>query len=81
MQEKFTIRELEKLRQNVKGRPIQIMVACGPFTVNNELSYDGLKDLMAQVAKEQPNVLILTGPFTNIINSDVQNGDIRYRDL
>ena len=57
------------------------MVACGPFTVNNEVSYDGLKDLMAVVANDQPHALIFAGPFVSQTNSEVTEGCLRYRDL
>ena len=54
------------------------MVACGPFTVNNELSYPALKDLMAAVERDQPHALILAGPFINQNHEDIQNGDLKY---
>ena len=57
------------------------MVACGPFTVNNELSYEALKDLMAVVTRDRPHVLILSGPFVSCGHEDVMSGDLRYRDL
>lgn len=56
------------------------MVACGPFTEKNELSYEALKDVMAKVSEDQPHVLILCGPFVSQNNSEVSSGDIRYRD-
>jgi hypothetical protein len=56
------------------------MVACGPFTVNNELSYPALKDLMAAVERDQPHALIITGPFINQSHEDIQNGDLKYWD-
>jgi hypothetical protein len=40
-------------------------VACGPFTVGNELSYEALKDLIAIVNRDKPHALILAGPFVN----------------
>ena len=39
------------------------MVCCGPFTVNHELSYDPLKDLLPVINKEKPHALVLAGPF------------------
>ena len=57
------------------------MAACGPFTVNNELSYEGLKDLMVKVREEQPHALVLSGPFLSVQQEDVFSGDLRYRDL
>lgn len=56
------------------------MVACGPFTVSNELSYDALKDMMAVVNRECPHVLILSGPFISQNHEDILAGDLRYRD-
>ena len=56
------------------------MVACGPFTVNNELSYDALKDLMMNVKREQPNALILLGPFISHSHEDIISGDLRFKD-
>ena len=56
------------------------MLACGPFTANNELSYEALKDLMAVVQKDKPHCLILSGPFVNQNHEDITSGDLRYRD-
>ena len=56
------------------------MTACGPFTANNELSHEALKDLMAVVQKDKPHCLILSGPFVNQNHEDITSGDLRYRD-
>lgn len=56
------------------------MVVCGPFTANNELSYEALKDIVAIVQKDKPHCVILAGPFVNQNNEDVASGDLRYRD-
>ena len=61
----FNMKYLEQAQSNFRGKALQIMVACGPFTVNNELSYPALKDLMAAVERDQPHALILAGPFIN----------------
>lgn len=45
----FTMGQLESYQSKYGGKALQVMVACGPFTVNNELSYVALKDLMAAV--------------------------------
>lgn len=62
-------------------KAVQVMVACGPFTVSNELSYDALKDLMAVVNRDLPHVLILSGPFVSQNHEDILAGDLRYRDM
>jgi DNA polymerase alpha subunit B len=55
------------------------MLACGPFTVNNELSYEALKDLMQIVNRDKPHVLMLSGPFVSQNHEDISSGDLRYR--
>lgn len=74
----FSLKELEASQSNYCGKALQVMVACGPFTVNNELSYAALKDLMAVVQRDQPHALILAGPFINQNHEDIQNGDLKY---
>ena len=54
------------------------MVASGPFTVNNELSYEALKDLMAIVRRDKPQALLLCGPFVSQAHEDIQSGDLKY---
>jgi DNA polymerase alpha subunit B len=56
------------------------MVCCGPFTVNNELSYEALKDFIQAAKRDQPHVLLLCGPFVSQNHEDVSSGDLRYRD-
>lgn len=56
------------------------MLACGPFTANNELSYEALKDLMGIVNRDKPQALLLCGPFVNQNHEDIASGDLRYRD-
>ena len=56
------------------------MIACGPYTVNSELSFEPLKDLLPVINKEQPHALILCGPFISQNNEQIQSGDIRFND-
>ena len=49
-QPKFSISQLKDFISKAAGKATQIMVCCGPFTVNNELSYEALKDFI-QAAK------------------------------
>ena len=72
--------DLQTFQKNQGGKALQYMVACGPFTVNNELSYDALKDLMMNVKREQPHALILAGPFVNHSHEDIVSGDLKYKD-
>lgn len=74
----FTMKQLESYQSKYCGKALHVMVACGPFTVNNELSYAALKDLMAVVQRDQPHALILSGPFISQNHEDIQNGDLKF---
>ncbi|KAK0094943.1 hypothetical protein PV326_009591 [Microctonus aethiopoides] len=43
--------------------PLQIVVGAGPFTSNDSSDFQLLYNIMSYVAKNEPNVLILVGPF------------------
>jgi len=42
------------------------MIASGPYTFKNSLAYNGLNDLISIAKKEQPQAIILLGPFLDI---------------
>lgn len=56
------------------------MVACGPFTTNDSLSYQALKDLLEVVKRDRPHGLILLGPFLDQLHSDIYSGEVYYED-
>lgn len=43
--------------------PVQLVVACGPFTTSDNLLYEPLQDLLNAIARDPPHVLILLGPL------------------
>lgn len=44
---------------------LHIVVACGPFTTNDNLAYEPFKDLLDYIGKNRPHVVILCGPFVD----------------
>ena len=60
-------------------KPVQVMVAAGPFTSRGNLLYEGLQEMLARVRQEQPHVLTLLGPFVDGMNEDVKSGNISFR--
>lgn len=74
----FSYDQLQEYQKNYDNKPLQVIIACGPFTVNNELSYAALKDLMAVVQRDKPHALILAGPFINQNHEDIQSADLKY---
>lgn len=71
--------ELRRFNQLQNQKPVQIIVAAGPFTTRGDLMYDGLQELMSRVRQDMPHVLILLGPFVDGMNEDVQSGNISFR--
>jgi hypothetical protein len=63
-----------------KEKDLQLMVACGPYTTNDSLSYQAIKDLLEIVKKDRPHGLILMGPFLDQLHSDIYSGEVYYED-
>lgn len=59
------------------SKDINIMIAAGPFTSGDNLCYQPLFDLMEHVAKEEPHVLILVGPFVEDNHPEIKNVSIK----
>lgn len=70
---------LERFNALQNQKPVQMIVAAGPFTSRGDLLYDGLQELMARVRQEMPHVLMLMGPFVDGMNEDVKSGNICFR--
>lgn len=56
---------------------LSIIVATGPFTGQNDLTYEPLKELKAYCKQHKPDVLILLGPFLDADHPLVLNGSIK----
>lgn len=49
------------------------MVASGPFTQSDSMTYQPLEDLVLYVKEHQPHVLILIGPFLDVMHPQVND--------
>jgi len=50
-----------------------VLVACGPYTTSDSITYDPLLDLIAVINHDQPDVCILFGPFLDAKHEQVEN--------
>eukprot|EP01041_Mallomonas_annulata_P010537 gene10537-21974_t len=57
------------------GKALNVLIASGPFTTSDNLKYEPLLDLLQLVANQKPDVLILTGPFVDISQPLLIEGD------
>ncbi|XP_012285306.1 DNA polymerase alpha subunit B [Orussus abietinus] len=55
---------------------VTIFVAAGPFTMSGDLDYQPLTDLLQSVMENEPNVLILVGPFVDFSHPEIRSPSI-----
>lgn len=55
---------------------IQIVIAAGPFTFKENLSYEPLHELLKYVLEHEPHVLILLGPFLENTHEGILTGQL-----
>lgn len=56
---------------------LSIVVATGPFTSKNDLSYEPLNELLAYCKQNSPDVLILLGPFFDADHPSLLDGSMK----
>jgi hypothetical protein len=61
-----------------------MMIAAGPYTASDDLSYEPLEALLSKAAEERPDALVLCGPFVDADHPLLRDGsmvDITFEDL
>ncbi|KAF9534543.1 DNA polymerase alpha/epsilon subunit B-domain-containing protein [Crepidotus variabilis] len=55
-----------------------ILLICGPFTADSDLSYRPWRELLKQIKgqEKRPDVLFLVGPFVDSAHPKIKNGDM-----
>ncbi|XP_029579879.1 DNA polymerase alpha subunit B [Salmo trutta] len=51
---------------------LMVMVACGPYTPSDGLTFDPLVDLINVIARDRPDVCILLGPFVDSKHEQIE---------
>ncbi|KZO90375.1 DNA polymerase alpha, subunit B [Calocera viscosa TUFC12733] len=57
------------------------MIACGPFTPDSDLLYRPFDQLLSEVARTKPGVLLLIGPFIDSNHPLIRKGDVDHTPL
>ncbi|XP_062949787.1 DNA polymerase alpha subunit B [Cynocephalus volans] len=52
---------------------IIVLVACGPYTTSDSITYEPLLDLITVINHDRPDVCILFGPFLDVKHEQVEN--------
>uniref|UniRef100_A0A8C4ENW4 DNA polymerase alpha subunit B n=1 Tax=Dicentrarchus labrax TaxID=13489 RepID=A0A8C4ENW4_DICLA len=56
------------------GPPMNVLVACGPYTPSDSLTFDPLLDLINVIVRDRPDVCLLLGPFVDSKHEQIEVG-------
>ncbi|KAG2223782.1 hypothetical protein INT45_001916, partial [Circinella minor] len=71
-----TADNIDEYHQLTQGKAIEIILASGPYTLDSDLAYQPLEELLKTCIKQRPDVLILLGPFVSEQHPSFINGSI-----
>ena len=63
-------------QETIQTDTLSVFVAVGPFTTSESDSYEPLTDFLNQVLQEQPNLVIMMGPFVDAKNDLIDKCEI-----
>uniref|UniRef100_A0A671QTW9 DNA polymerase alpha subunit B n=1 Tax=Sinocyclocheilus anshuiensis TaxID=1608454 RepID=A0A671QTW9_9TELE len=58
------------------SEPVMVVMACGPYTPSESLTYDPLIDLITIINKDRPDVCILLGPFVDSKHEQIEKNQV-----
>uniref|UniRef100_A0A4W4FC41 DNA polymerase alpha subunit B n=1 Tax=Electrophorus electricus TaxID=8005 RepID=A0A4W4FC41_ELEEL len=56
--------------------PVMVLLACGPYTPSDTLTYEPLIDLLGVINKDHPDVCILMGPFVDSKHEQIEKAQV-----
>lgn len=56
--------------------PLNVIVACGPFTPSDDLEFAPLVELIQQINSIRPHMAIIMGPFVDVRNKKIETGEL-----
>lgn len=63
------------------GTPLNILVASGPYTADDNLDFEPLQALCAKAIEDMVDAMVLTGPFIDIEHPLIVSGDFDLPDV
>ena len=67
---------LQHAPNKLNGMPLSVVTAAGPYTTDDTLDYAVLHDLLDEVKRIKPDVLVLLGPFVDDKHPLIRAGDV-----
>lgn len=68
--------EINEENRHTIVEPISIVIAAGPYTLNDDLTYEPLQSLLAYCKTNKPDIVLLVGPFLDENNTLIVDGVI-----
>uniref|UniRef100_A0A8C4ENQ5 DNA polymerase alpha subunit B n=1 Tax=Dicentrarchus labrax TaxID=13489 RepID=A0A8C4ENQ5_DICLA len=56
--------------------PMNVLVACGPYTPSDSLTFDPLLDLINVIVRDRPDVCLLLGPFVDSKHEQIEKAQV-----
>jgi DNA polymerase alpha subunit B len=70
-----SLEDLTETAERLRAGPVSIFIASGPYTTEDNLLFESLDAICDKAAEQQPDVVILTGPFIDSDHPLVRDGD------
>ncbi|XP_061900169.1 DNA polymerase alpha subunit B isoform X2 [Entelurus aequoreus] len=64
------------VKEETDEEALNVLVACGPYTPSDSLTFEPLLDLIHVIARDRPDVCILLGPFVDSKHQQVEKSQV-----
>ncbi|KAK5600426.1 hypothetical protein CRENBAI_021723 [Crenichthys baileyi] len=65
-----------KMETDEAAEPLNVLVACGPYTPSDSLTFDPLIDLISVIVRDRPDVCLLLGPFVDSKHQQIEKAQV-----
>ncbi|XP_038142556.1 DNA polymerase alpha subunit B [Cyprinodon tularosa] len=65
-----------KMETDEVAEPLNVLVACGPYTPSDSLTFDPLLDLISIIVRDRPDVCLLLGPFVDSKHEQIEKAQV-----
>lgn len=64
------------IKMETDEEPMTVLVACGPYTPSDSLTFDPLLDLISVIVRDRPDVCLLLGPFVDSKHEQIEKAQV-----
>ncbi|KAF7667628.1 hypothetical protein LDENG_00054650 [Lucifuga dentata] len=67
---------MPEVKKEMDEEPVNVLVACGPYTTSDNLTFDPLLDLISIILRDRPDVCLLLGPFVDSKHEQIEKAQV-----